>query len=96
MNHLNLIHTESKHECITCLITICDLHLHCTGISMNYMTVYNITLYTLFNQGFTRLQKLGMCVGKCTVNKKITEAACDFEKQVKSWKSAIEEKKGKP
>ena len=61
----------------------------------NELCVY-IILYTLLNQGFTRLQKLGMCVGKCAVNKKITEAACDFQKQVKSWKSAIEEKKGKP
>ena len=72
-------------------------YIYAIGNSMNYIIVYTAILFSiLYYQGFTRLQKLGMCVGKCAVNKKITEAACDFQKQVKSWKSAIEEKKGRP
>lgn len=49
MNYLNLIYIESKYECIICLIIICDLYLYCIGILMNYMIVYNIILYILFN-----------------------------------------------
>lgn len=46
-------------------------------------------------QGFSRLQKLGLCVGKGTVNKKLQEASCEFDSKVKAWMAAIEKKKAR-
>jgi len=44
---------------------------------------------------FLRLQKLGLCVGKGTVNKKLQEASCEFASKVKAWMAAIEKKKAR-
>lgn len=49
----------------------------------------------LLCQGFSRLQKLGLCVGKGTVNKKLQEASCEFDSKVKAWMAAIEKKKAR-
>lgn len=46
-------------------------------------------------QGFSRLQKLGLCVGKGTVNKKLQEASSEFDSKVKAWMAAIEKKKAR-
>lgn len=47
-------------------------------------------------QGFTRLQKLGMCMSRKSTNRKIKEAAQHFQKKVKSWKAVIESAKNTP
>lgn len=49
----------------------------------------------LLCQGFSRLQRLGLCVGKGTVNKKLQEASCEFDSKVKAWMAAIEKKKAR-
>ena len=47
-------------------------------------------------QGFTRLQKLGMCMSKKSTNRKIKEAAQHFQKKIKSWKAVLERWKNTP
>ena len=43
--------------------------------------------------GVLRLQKLGSCIGKETVSKKIQEPSCEYESKVKTWQAATEPKK---
>ena len=47
-------------------------------------------------QGFTRLQKLGMCMSRKSTNRKIKEAAQHFQKKIKSWKAVVERRKNTP
>ena len=67
--------------------TVCDLLY--SNFIQNHVLFYNCVK---FNWGFSRLQKLGMSVGKFTVNK-ILEASLNFNRKVMSWKSAIQQKK---
>ena len=46
--------------------------------------------YYKIMQGFTRLQKLGICMSRKSTNRKIKEAAQHFQKKVKSWKAVLE------
>ena len=61
-------------------------------LSKNFAFFFSLphSIKILLCQGFSRLQRLGLCVGKGTVNKKLQEASCEFDSKVKAWMAAID------
>lgn len=48
------------------------------------------------NQGFSRLQKLGVTVCKAVTNRKIAEVSLGYSKKVKAWRGNVENKSKDP
>lgn len=76
--------TDSKKKKRVCLS-------HCLEINHRY----NLDSFSIM-QGFSRLQKLGMCMSRKSTDRKMKETAQHYQKKVKSWKASIEMSRNTP
>ena len=65
------------------------------GDNVTFQAEVYIDLFIIIyiQQGFSRLQKLGMTVCKAVTNRKIAEVALGYNKKVKAWKASVENKR---
>ncbi|XP_068684644.1 uncharacterized protein [Montipora foliosa] len=64
--------------------------------AVQYLVGLSLFLGRTRKKGFTRLQKLGMCMSRKSTSRKIKEAAQHFQKKIKSWKAVLERVKNTP
>ena len=65
------------------------------GDNVTFQAEVYIDLFIIIyiQQGFSRLQKLGMTVCRAVTNRKIAEVALGYNKKVKAWKASVENKR---
>lgn len=76
--------TDSEKKKKVCLC-------HCLEINHRY----NLDSFSIM-QGFSRLQKLGMCMSRKSTDRKMKETAQHYQKKFKSWKASIEMSRNTP